>query len=639
MKMDKISIIVSAYNTEQYVSKCLDSLLQQTYSNLEIILIDDGSTDETLKVLKKYEKQDKRIILFSNEKNKGLAYSRNRGLKKASGKYVGFVDSDDVIDLDYYEKMMQSVKEQHSLVSVSDIKSVYEKDGSIFLQKGCEGDPKDKLSYVNVGLAASACNKLFLKELFGEDPFAVGRINEDVAVIIPILVKANKISYVKDTYYYYIQREYSIQNSEFSESRFDIFVGLEHTLDKIKDQDSFEIYQDALVFQQIILLLLYQFPNIINRKERKRFLKKFYSLSKKYDILKNSFLPSFLGGNGPKMRIFYRLFLFFTYHRFFFLSNSLLSFYQFLKRKFQTVVMNDSSMEELILLAQKNQNLDHNVPKISVVIPNYNYAKFLNQRLVSILKQRVYIHEILILDDCSTDQSQELIDQFVELLNPYINIQKIYNFKNSGSPFKQWEKGFDLASGDYVWICEADDYCNEHLLFTLVKPITKNLDVVISYCDTAMIDVHGKVLVSSVRKDIDLLKTGHWNSNYVNDGKAEILDYAYLNCTIANVSSALIRKGSYQEYFQNAGRYRQAGDWLFYLLVMQEGLVAYSKKVCNYYRIHGSNVTSITKKQAHFQEVKQIHEYILSHYKISKEKKENIKERQLYLIDVWNLEK
>ena len=125
-------------------------------------------------------------------------------------------------------------------------------------------------------------------------------------------------------------------------------------------------------------------------------------------------------------------------------------------------------MDELILLAQKNQNLDHNVPKISVVIPNYNYAKFLNQRLVSILKQRVYIHEILILDDCSTDQSQELIDQFVELLNPYINIQKIYNSKNSGSPFKQWEKGFDLASGDYVWICEADDYCNEHLLFTLV---------------------------------------------------------------------------------------------------------------------------------------------------------------------------
>ena len=156
----------------------------------------------------------------------------------------------------------------------------------------------------------------------------------------------------------------------------------------------------------------------------------------------------------------------------------------------------------------------------------------------------------------------------------------------------------DFATGDYVWICEADDYCHKKMLKDLIKPIQKNPDIVISYCDTAMIDTTGNMIMSSIKKEIDQQNSKHWNQNYVIDGLEEIQKYAYLNCTIANVSSALIKRGDYKDFFASSKKYRQAGDWLFYVQLMKLGKVAYNKNARNYYRIHGSNVTSVTKKQA-----------------------------------------
>ena len=93
MNKEKISIIISAYNTEKYVEKALDSIIAQSYENLEIVVVDDCSKDNTLKILEKYEKKDKRIKLLKNEVNKGLAYSRNRAVAESTGKYLGFIDS------------------------------------------------------------------------------------------------------------------------------------------------------------------------------------------------------------------------------------------------------------------------------------------------------------------------------------------------------------------------------------------------------------------------------------------------------------------------------------------------------------------------------------------------------------------
>ena len=105
----KISVIVAVYNTEKYVEKCLNALLNQTYQNLEIIVVEDGSTDNSKEVLKKYA-DNKKIKIIYNKKNSGLSYSRNVGLENATGDYIGYIDSDDYVYLDYYEKL--KIKEQ-----------------------------------------------------------------------------------------------------------------------------------------------------------------------------------------------------------------------------------------------------------------------------------------------------------------------------------------------------------------------------------------------------------------------------------------------------------------------------------------------------------------------------------------------
>lgn len=636
MKKDKISIIVCAYNTELYITKCIDSLIQQTHFNLEIIVIDDGSTDQTKRILQEYEKKDSRIILHFNKENKGLAYSRNVGLKKSTGNYIGFIDSDDYIDSNYYEQLLESIKENNADIAVCDIKSVYDLTGTTIIQEGCKGDPEESLSFINVGLAASACNKLFKKELFDGIKFDVGKINEDVAVIIPIMTKA-KLTYVKDSYYYYVQRENSIQNSSFSDKKFDIFHGVSETLRKIKMDEKFESYRDALVFNQIILLFIYQIIQIPNYKQRRLILKKWNQYAKPYNISKNPYWKEFLKNTGKKTRMYYSLVLSLECHKLFFLENIVISLFQSLKKHFQTITLLNLEENEIRKLAAQNSNLKSDSPSISVVIPNYNYEKFLVERISSILSQKVKISEIIFLDDCSNDSSIQIIDNLEKWISPSIPVIKKYNEKNSGTPFAQWQKGMELATGDYVWICEADDYCHPNMLKELVKPIKKEKDIVISYCDTAMISTDGKVIASSVKKEIDQQHTKHWNHNYVIDGIEEIKNYAYLNCTIANVSSTLIKKGDYQEFFEKSKQYRQAGDWLFYIQIMKLGKVAYNKKAYNYYRIHGNNVTSTTKKQSHLKEIQKIHEEIDKRYGLTEEQRKMIQKRYDYLKRVWNL--
>lgn len=634
---EKISIIVSVYNTEKYIATCLDSLLHQTYSNLEIILIDDGSSDNSLNILKEYQKKDSRILLLINDSNQGLAYSRNLGVQKVHGNYLSFIDSDDYVDLDFYEKLMNSILANGSDIAVCNIKSIYENTGTVLLHPGCNGKAEDCFSYIHTGLAASACNKLIARDLLKDNFFPIGKVNEDLPVIISCLVKAKKISYQPEVNYYYIQRDSSIQNSHFSNRKFDIFEMLSLTLENIKGCEQYEKIYHSLVFHQVIFLLFYEFIKIPSFGKRIPFLKKYAELSKDYHLLSNPFLPEFFKKTGKKTGIFYQIFLKMVVHRHFWVASFMISFYQFYKKHFETITLSHPSLKELETLARQNSKLKQEYPKISVVIPNYNYASFLYQRVESILKQKVRIYEIIFLDDYSTDNSVAVINRIIKCISPYVSVQKKYNQKNSGSAFSQWEKGFSCARGDYVWICEADDYCSKKILTKLIKPIRKKQNIVISYCDTAMMDTEGNLLVSSLKPEIDLLKTGHWNRSYVSNGTEEMKRYAFLNCTIANVSSALIKKGDYQAFFALSKKYKQAGDWLFYLNVMNLGNVAFYHKVCNYYRIHGSNVTSVTKKKEHLKEIQAVHQYIRTHFSLSSFQEEKINERYEYLKKVWDL--
>ncbi len=633
---NKISVIVSCYNTEKYVEKCLNSLLNQTYQNIEIILIDDASQDNTLKILKKYTQNNLKIKLFENKTNKGLAYSRNLGMKKATGEYLGFIDSDDYIAPDYYENLMASLINKKADLAICDMKLIYETKKEEIV-KACN-NPDNKLDFVNNGLAASACNKLFKKELIKKYYFEEGKINEDLAVVIPAIISATKIAYVENVFYNYIQREKSIQNSTFSDKRFEIFDGVKTTLSRIPQDEYYAKYKDAIIYNQLIVLFIYKIIKIEDFWLRKKYIKKFVTLSKDYAILSNNYLKDFLAHQAKKYQIFYKCIFKLSFTHFYLLANLMVSFSRIVKRIGKINIPPTITMNDLIKLAKKQKNKKSNL-SISAVIPNYNYGQMLFQRVYSILYQTQKVSEIIILDDDSTDDSPQIIAQIVEELKPYISLKTIYNKKNSGSPFKQWKKGFELAQGDYIWIAEADDYCDKHFLESVVKPIKNDSNIIISFCDTSFIKSDGSVIIKNVKNEVDIQNSGHWNKNYVIDSQKEFASFTYLNCTIPNVSGALIKKDDYAKEFEYALDFHQAGDWIFYANLMQRKnkKIAYVNKALNYYRIHDNNISLTFEKGKHMEEIKKIHEFFDKNYGLSSFQKQNIQKRYEFLKNAWKL--
>jgi len=166
----------------------------------------------------------------------------------------------------------------------------------------------------------------------------------------------------------------------------------------------------------------------------------------------------------------------------------------------------------------------------------------------------------------------------------------------------------------------------------------KNQNIVISYCDTAFINTIGEIILKSIKSEIDIQKTGHWDKSYINSGLNEIENYSFLNCTIANVSSCLIKKGDYSQCLKESGNYKQAGDWLFYVKVMKNGKISYSNKICNFYRVHGNNVSSTMNHRKHIDEIIKIHHYNLENFKLSKKHEDKMKNRIEFLKKAWDVD-
>ena len=149
--------------------------------------------------------------------------------------------------------------------------------------------------------------------------------------------------------------------------------------------------------------------------------------------------------------------------------------------------------------------------KVSVVIPNYNYSRFLEERIDSIMLQSYPIYELIILDDCSTDNSLETIDKVLDKYkNTNVIIKKIYNKENGGSVFSQWQKGFENATGDYVWIAEADDSANLKFLETMMQTFNDD-KVVLSYAESMRIDENNKMIADSCREWMEAISFTRWN--------------------------------------------------------------------------------------------------------------------------------
>lgn len=639
MKKNGISIIIPCYNVERYITNCLNSINKQLKNiKYEIILIDDKSKDNTKKIIKEYLKNtDMNITLLENQKNIGAGASRNKALKQAKYDYISFVDSDDFLDDNYYEEMMSKIDDKTDVV-VCDINFVYEDGAPDLLVKACDGKV-NKYKLINNGLAASPCNKIIKKELLLKYPFAEGIMNEDIAAIIAIIANCNKLKVTHDTKYNYVQRSSSVQNSSLSDKRLDIFKSVDILKERIKDNLEYEDFLTAVIFQQIILFFAYVPIKEPNYFKRARFLKKFYKYSKEYSLRQNHLYWNFIELNNKKSRIYYKTLFKLNCNGFSYITSLIMSLYRIYKkiRLNNTVIKKDISLEDIIKVTKRNQKIKSK-KTLTVAIPNYNYAAFMYQRLYSILCQSYKIEELIILDDCSSDNSRLIIDKLVEKLESYIKIKKIYNAKNSGSVFKQWKKALSESTTDYLWIAEADDYSDKKFLSSIMKLIEKDDNISIAYTDTSFINKEGVKILKSIKPEIDIMKTGHWDDDFINDGQKEIMDYAFLNCTIANVSSVIIKKLDYSECFKELTNYKQVGDYLFYIHAMEKGKIAYYNKPLNYYRLHGNNVTSTTKKQLHLDELKRVHNYIDDKYKLNSKQKRELQKRYKFLERVWELD-
>lgn len=627
-----ISVIIPAYNSQETIINCLNSVLKSRVC-IEVIVVNDASTDNTKSLIEEYTKE---VIVINNDNNKGAGYSRNRGVEKAQGDYICFIDSDDCVDENYLDCLYETAKKNDSEVVVCDICSVSQK------MTNNNFNFNNVIDLMKKPLIASPCGKLIKKEYLKKYPFPVGIINEDIATIVPIVASANNINYESRVKYYYIQHNNSVQNIKFSIKKFDLFKSIDIVNERLKDINNNHEIIEILIFNQIILFLIYMIIEIKDYSFRYKCLNRYIKeLDGRYNIKKNKYFNEYIADKGKQNIIFYKLLIWFISKKYAGLANNLISCYN-LARKMRTrfsVIPNNITDNKLLELAIAQSKLPMNKYTISVVIPNYNYAEFLYQRVYSILNQKKRVDQIILLDDYSTDQSKLVIEKIRETIGDHVNLKVVYNLQNSGCVFEQWRKGFELSDTDYVWVAEADDFCNNKFLYELFKVIEKDSNIVLAYSNTKYINKIGNIINNRVKELIDIKKTGHWNNSYINEGLNEIVNYAYLNCTIANVSSVVFKNNNYSNFLKEATNYKQAGDWYFYLQVMSTGKVAYIDKCCNYYRIHGENQTSNTKKVNYLKEIANIHKWVCNNYELSNDKLEHVRERDDYLRQEWGLDK
>ncbi len=232
------------------------------------------------------------------------------------------------------------------------------------------------------------------------------------------------------------------------------------------------------------------------------------------------------------------------------------------------------------------------VPRISVIIPSYNYQDYIRERIESVAAQDMPILEIIVLDDCSTDRSPEIIAEIAA--NSPAPIRFVPGSKNSGNVFRQWQKGLELARGDYIWIAEADDLAAPDFLSTVMRGFEAP-GVVLSYCESAQIDGEGNLLAADYRYYTNDVAPEKWDRNYVGTGHAEIEQALFLKNTILNASAVVMRADALREVFaehrEEIEGLRFAGDWAVYLNLLAKGDIAYSALSKNYHRRHQSSVT------------------------------------------------
>lgn len=300
---EKISVIVPVYKVEKYLKRCVDSILDQTYENLEIILVDDGSPDASPLICDEYAIKDSRVTVI-HQKNSGLSGARNAGIEKATGKYIAFVDSDDYIAPHMYETLWNNLINYDAQISICRLQrfsgAYYdgELESELHIATYDNETALRNLHLEDGEMYTVAYNKLYLRSLFEKVRYPIGRLNEDEFTTYKVIDKSNKVVITTEKMYFYYYNDNSITTSKKYLQSSDVFDALDERKEYFEQANKPKIVRmiDKAYLDRIIARYRKAMESKEPRKKDKRFLKKTYQ-SKYSKVMDNV--------SGVGYRIFY----------------------------------------------------------------------------------------------------------------------------------------------------------------------------------------------------------------------------------------------------------------------------------------------------------------------------------------------
>lgn len=488
--MAKVSVIIPCYNMEKYIERCLNSVQKQLLEDIEIICVDDKSTDNTLAILKSRAEQDPRIRIIAQEKNMGVAIARNTAIDVAQGEYVGFVDADDYIDLDFFEKLYNGAKQDEADIAKG-LFVVIEMDGRRWITP-YSAEAKKRKTHFNYDFQSAIYKKTFLDAHGLRFPQGVV-LAEDICFLFKAAYMCNKIHVSPfPTAYYYPLRHDSACNNTISHKKVESVLTITKELNNwantvpdmpaedrthlirflcdtliknINKADSndakaievalFEICNQAKDPQEARIIMCDTFMNLRWKLPQeyipaKKVLKTMRRVAPAvYREFTNTPLSCQKRLNGLinlyTDRVYARFKLF-----------GFLTLYKTLKSNIKTLV------------PENKIKVYPNAPKISIIVPVYNVEKYIKDCMESLVKQTMPDIEIICVDDCGTDKSMQIVKEYAQNDK---RIKIIRNKKNSGVPVT-YNNGLANATAQYIMFCDSDDMFAPDICEKLLKKIS-----------------------------------------------------------------------------------------------------------------------------------------------------------------------
>ncbi|PNV62605.1 hypothetical protein C0033_08590 [Clostridium sp. chh4-2] len=270
---------------------------------------------------------------------------------------------------------------------------------------------------------------------------------------------------------------------------------------------------------------------------------------------------------------------------------------------------NSGIIPEEILIETENWQ-----PLVSIIVPNYNHEKYLRERLESIYQQTYSKFEVILLDDCSTDKSRNILEEFARKYPK--RTRTVFNNKNSGHVFLQWNKGLKLAKGNLIWIAESDDYCDTNFLEVMVDKFRQE-SVMLAFAKSEFVS-EGKV-IWTLEEYLHDLPNYDWNTPFVATANEIVANAFSLKNIVPNASSAVFRNigkisDSVVELWE---KLKLCGDWIFYLSLIRGGCISYTPETTNYYRVHVKSTSKIVQKNFdYYREQEEVSKFICRNYKV-----------------------